>query len=104
MGQKKAIKTNEVTLANAINFMFKNMKSGDIMYLAFSRKHFYALVFVMGMSVIANAVLISLLVGAPTMVERADTPVFITQLALSLSAIVSGFWLFLQGITIVTDR
>lgn len=104
MGQKKATKTNDVTLANAMRFMFKNMKSGDIIYLAFSRKHFYALVFVMAMSVIANAVLVSLLVGAPTVVQRADTPIFITQFVLSLSAIVAGFWLFLQGITIVTDR
>lgn len=104
MGQKKITKTGEITLANAVRFMFENMKSGDIIYLAFSKKHFYMLVFVMGMSVIANAVLVSLLVGAPTIVQRADMPVFVTQFILSSSAIIAGFWLFLQGVDIVTNK
>lgn len=104
MEQKKATKADEVTLVNAARFMFKNMKSGDIMYLAFSRRHFHMLVFVMAMSVIANVVLVSLLLSAPTVVQRADTPVFITQFILSLSAIVAGFWLFLQGVNIVTNK
>jgi hypothetical protein len=104
MGQKIATKTNEVNFANAMKFMFKNMNSGDTMYLAFSRRHFYVLVFVMGMSVIANAVLVSLLVGAPTIVQRTDTLTFVTQFILSSSAIVAGFWLFLQGVNIVTNN
>jgi hypothetical protein len=104
MGQRNTTKTNEVNFADAMKFMFKNMNSGDTMYLAFSRRHFYMLVFVMGMSVIANSVLISLLVGAPTIVQRTDTLTFVTQFVLSLSAVVAGGWLFLQGVNIVTNK
>jgi lysylphosphatidylglycerol synthetase-like protein (DUF2156 family) len=104
MNPKKATKTDETTLANAMRFMFKNMKSGDTIYLAFSRRNFYVLIFVMGMSVIANAVLVDLLVSAPTIVQKADTPISVAQLILSLLAIVAGFWLFLKGILIVTER
>lgn len=58
----------------------------------------------MGMSVIANIALLDLLVRAPTMVEKTNTPIFIAQFILSASAIVSGFWLFLKGVNIVTDK
>jgi uncharacterized membrane protein len=104
MGQKKVTKTDEMTLANAMRSMFKNMKSGNTIYLAFSRRNFYMLVFVMGMSVIANIVLVDLLLVAPTMVQRADTPIFVAQFILSSFAIVAGFFLFLKGVNIVTDK
>ncbi len=104
MALKNVSRANEVTFSNAVRTMFKNMKDGSIVYLAFSRMNFYILIFVMGMSVIGNIVLVSLLVGAPTVVEKADTPTFIAQFTLSLSAIIAGLWLFLKGITIVTDR
>lgn len=104
MASKNESKTNEITLANAVSRMFKNMKSGDTIYLAFSRRNFHILVFVMGMSVIANTVLVKLLMDAPTMVQRADTPIFVTQFMLSTLAVVAGFWLFLKGVNIVTDR
>jgi hypothetical protein len=104
MNPKKTTKTNEITLANAMKSMFKNMKSGETIYMAFSRRNFYALIFVMGMSVIANAALVSLLVSAPTIVQRVDTLISATQLLLSLLAIFAGFWLFLKGIFIVTEK
>ncbi len=104
MISKSTSKVNEVTLTKAVRLMFKNMKSGDTIYLAFSRRNFHMLVFVMAMSVIANAVLVDLLVDAPTMVQRTSTPIFAIQLILSATAIVAGFWLFLKGVNIVTEK
>ncbi len=104
MASKNVSRTNEATFVNALKTMFKNMEDGNTVYLAFSRTNFYILIFVMGMSVIGNIVLVSLLMSAPTVVEKADTPTFIAQFTLSLSAIIAGLWLFLKGINIVTDR
>ena len=95
---------NEETLAGAFKTMFKNMKSGKTIYLAFSKRNFHILVFVLGMNIVANSVLIDLLINAPTMVQRMDMPFFITQFSLSSAAVVSGFWLFLRGINIITDK
>ena len=104
METRKVNKVNEVTLAKAMGQMFKDMKSGNTIYLAFSKKSFYILVFVMAMSVIANVALVNLLINAPTLVQKTDTVTFIVQLTLSASAIVAGFWLFLKGVNIVTDK
>jgi len=104
METKKVNKVSEITFAKAVGQMFKDMKNGNTIYLAFSRKSYYVLVFVMAMSVIANIALVNLLVNAPTLVQRTDTPTFIVQLTLSASAIVSGLWLFLKGVNIVTDK
>ena len=104
METKKVNKVNEITLAKAMGQMFKDMKSGNTIYLAFSRNSYYVLIFVMAMSVIANIALVNLLMNAPTLVERTDTTIFIVQLTLSASAIVAGFWLFLKGVNIVTDK
>ena len=104
METKKVNKVNEVTFAKAIRLMFKDINSGKNIYLAFTKRGFHALVFVMGMSVIANLVLIDLLISAPTMVQRTETPIFATQLVLSVSAVIGGLWLFLKGVNIVTDK
>lgn len=100
----KAKPLTDVTLAKAFTTMFRNMKSGKTVYLAFSKRSFHILVFVMGMSVIANVVLLDLLMRAPAMVQRTETPIFVIQFILSASAIISGFWLFLKGVNIVTDK
>ena len=104
METKKVKRVDEVTFAKAIRLMFGNIKSGKTIYLAFTKRGFHALVFVMGMSVIANVVLVDLLISAPTLVQRTSMPVFIVQLILSVSAIIAGLWLFLKGVNIVTDK
>lgn len=101
---KKTNKVDEVTFAKAIKLMFKDIKSGKTLYLAFTKRGFYALVFVMAMSVIANLVLIVLLINTPTIVEGTSTPMLVAQLALSISAVIAGLWLFLKGVNIVTDK
>jgi len=97
-------KLNEVTFENAFKAMIKEMKGGKTIYLAFSKRSFHVLVFVLAMSIIANIVLVDLLLRAPTMVQRMDTPIFVIQFLVSTSAIVSGFWLFLRGVNIITDK
>ena len=104
MESKNVNKADGTTLVNAIRLMFKNMKSGNNVYLAFSNKSFHVLIFVMAMSVIANIVLVDLLMRAPTLVQSTDTLVSMTQFILSLSAIVAGLWLFFKGVNIITDK
>lgn len=104
MEPKKVNKVDEVTFAKSIRLMFKNIESGKTLYLAFTKRNFHALIFVMAMSVIANLVLVDLLMSAPTVVQRTSTPMFVAQLILSISAIIAGFWLFLKGVNIITDK
>lgn len=100
----KIKKFDEMTLAKTFKIMFKDMKSGRTIYLAFSRMNFYVLIYIIAMSVIANIVLVDLLIQAPTVVARSDTFVYIVQLSLSVAAIVSALWLFFKGINIITDK
>ena len=104
MGYKKGNKIGETTFVNSMRMLFSNIESGKMMYLAFSKKSFYLLIFTMAMSVIANIVLINLLVNAPVTVGKTDSLTYIVQFVLSTSAVVCGFWLFLKGINIVTDK
>lgn len=97
-------KLDESTLESALKLMFKEMKSGRTIYLAFPKRNFHILVFVIAMGIIANIVLVDLLIRAPTVVERVNTPIFVIQFLLSAAAIISGFWLFLRGVNIITDR
>lgn len=102
--ETKKYQINETTLVKSLKLMFKDMKSGKTIYLAFSKKSFHILVFVMGMSIVANIALISLLINAPTIVERTNPSMYIAQLILSGSAILGGLWLFLKGVNIITDK
>lgn len=97
-------KANNITFENAFKSMIKEMHSGKTIYLAFSKRNFHVLVFVLAMSIIANIVLIDLLVRAPTIVEKTNIPIFMIQFLLSATAIVSGLWLFLRGVNIITDK
>ena len=97
-------KMNESTLANAFRVMLKEMNNDKMTYLAFSKRNFHILVFVLAMGVIANVALVDLLIRAPTVVQKTNTLVFAVQFLLSTMAIVSGLWLFLRGINIITDK
>lgn len=99
-----AKRVDDRTFITAMRKMFKEIKSGQTLYLAFTRRNFYMLIFVMAMSIIANVILVDLLISAPTLVQRADPPVFTVQFILSLSAIIAGLWLFLKGVNIVTEK
>jgi lysylphosphatidylglycerol synthetase-like protein (DUF2156 family) len=104
MGIKNTNKVDDITFVKAIKLMFKDIKSGRTLYLAFTKRGFCALIFVMAMSVIANLVLVDLLISAPTLVQRAETLIFVAQLILSISAVIVGLWLFLKGVNIVTEK
>jgi hypothetical protein len=99
----KLKKSNEVSLAYAIKLMFNKLGDRNTIYLAFSRRNFYILIFVLAVGTIANIVLIDLLLQAPIMVERANVFIHSTQLALSSVSIIAGLWLFFKGISIVVD-
>jgi len=101
---KKTGNIDGISLAHALKTMVRNMESGRTIYLAFSRMGFYVLVFVMGMSIIANVVLLDLLISAPATIVRTDNLVFIAQLSLSIAAVIAGLWLFLKGVNIIVDK
>lgn len=95
---------NEMTLVNVFKAMFKDIKSGQTIYLAFSKRNFHILIFTLGMGMIANVVLVDLLIRAPTVIEKSYILVYITQIFLSVAAIISALWLFLKGVNIITDK
>ncbi len=99
----KIKKTNEVSLAYAMRLIVEKLGDRNTIYLAFSRRNFYLLIFVLALGTIANIVLVDLLLQAPVQVERASILVYSIQLALSATSIIAGLWLFLKGINIVVD-
>jgi hypothetical protein len=99
----KIKKSNEVSLAHAMKLMLEKLGERDTIYLAFSRRNFYLLIFVLALGTIANIVLVDLLLRAPVLVERTSIFIYSIQLALSATAIIVGLWLFLKGINIVVD-
>lgn len=96
-------KSNEVSLAYAMRLMLEKLGDRDTIYLAFSRRNFYILIFVLALGTIANIVIVDLLLQAPVFVERANMFIYSIQLALSSASIIAGLWLFFKGINIVVD-
>lgn len=96
-------KSNEVNLAYAMKLMLNKLGDRNTIYLAFSRRNFYILIFVLALGTIANIVLVDLLLQAPIMVERANIFIYLIQFALSATSIFAGLWLFFKGISIVVD-
>ena len=94
-------------LIHTIEFMFKNVKSGNIIYIAFSKKTFYALIFTLGTSIIANIILAYLIVNLlinSVLIKSVDIFIYIVVLVLLIVATFSGLWLVFKGIDIVTDN
>lgn len=83
--------------------IFKNIKSGDMIYIAFSKKSFYALLFTIGMAIIANIILSYILVSYPIWTRGSDMFMYLILLVLCVVTIFSGLWLIFKGIDIVTD-
>jgi hypothetical protein len=81
----------------------KNIKSGDMIYIAFSKKSFYALLFTIGMAIIANVILAYLLAIYPIWTWGIYMFMYIILFILSVVTIFSGLWLIFKGIDIVTD-
>jgi hypothetical protein len=96
-------KSSEISLARAVKLMLMKFGERDTIYLAFSRRNFYILIFVLALGTIANIVLVDLLLHAPVLVEKANIFIYIIQLALSITSIIAGLWLFFKGISIVVD-
>ncbi len=100
METKKASKfkkSNEVSLAYSMRLMLEKLGDRNTIYLAFTRRNFYLLIFVLAIGTIANIVLVDLLLQAPVY------SIQLIQLALSATSIIAGLWLFLKGINIVVD-
>lgn len=97
-------KRNRLDLAHTIELMFRNVKSGDKIYIAFSKKTFRFLVYTLGMSIIANIIIVYLIVNySPILIGGIYTLIYIALLILFVMAILSGLWLVFKGIDIVTE-
>jgi cellulose synthase/poly-beta-1,6-N-acetylglucosamine synthase-like glycosyltransferase len=100
---QKAYKVNSVGFARMMEKAIKNIKSGDMIYIAFSKKSFYALLFTIGMAIIANVILAYLLAIYPIWTWGIYMFMYIILFILSVVTIFSGLWLIFKGIDIVTD-
>lgn len=94
-------KLNEKSFSKALSSMLKNIKSGELIYIVFSKKSFRILVFTLAMSIIANLTLVYLLVNS--LILGGLDVIYIILLVLFVVAIISGLWLVFKGIDIVTD-
>lgn len=101
---KKENKIDGTTLAKAIRLMFKNMKSGKTVYLAFSKKGFHFLIFALTIGTAANITLMYILLQGTGFITRANPIIVTFQLILSLISVIAGIWLFFKGINIVVDK
>lgn len=104
---QKVYKINNVGLSRMIEAMFKNIKSGDTLYISFSKKSFRILVFTMSMGVIANIILVYIIIklfASYPILRGQDVFTYAIILILSIVAVLSGLWLVFKGIDIVTDN
>lgn len=100
---QKTYRVNSIGFARMMEKAIKNIKSGNMIYIAFSKKSFYALLFTIGMAIIANIILAYLLVIYPIWTGGLDMFMYIALLLLCVVTILSGLWLIFKGIDIVTD-
>lgn len=100
---QKNYRVNSVGFARMMEKAIKNIKSGNMIYIAFSKKSFYALLFTIGMAIIANIILVYLLANYPIWTGGLDMFLYIALLILCIITIFSGLWLIFKGIDIVTD-
>ena len=103
METKKENKIDNTTLFKAMKTMFKNMKSGKTVYLAFSKRNFHFLIFVLVIGTAANIALIYILLQGSGFIIRANPIIVTFQLILSVISIIAGIWLFFKGVNIVVD-
>ena len=101
METKTTKKLNERSFNRALSSMLKNIKSGNLIYIVFSKNSFRMLVFTLAMSIIANLILVYLLINS--LIMGGIGVIYTVMLVLSIIAIISGLWLVFKGIDIVTD-
>lgn len=99
----KTRKLNERTFDKALSAMFKNIKSGNLIYIVFSKRSFHILIFTLSMSIIANIIIAYLIVNSLPLTMGIGALTNIVMLILSFTTIISGLWLVFKGIDIVTD-
>lgn len=101
---KKENRIDNTTLFRAIKMMFKNIKSGKTVYLAFSKRSFHLLIFALVIGTATNIALIDILLHGTGFITRANPIIVTFQLILSGISIIAGIWLFFKGINIVVDK
>jgi hypothetical protein len=99
----KGVKTGKVDITRTIELMLKNIKIEGNIYIVFSKKSFRVLVFTLGMSIIANIIIIILIIHSLSFTMNIDTFIYIVMLILSIITVLSGLWLVFKGIDIVTE-
>lgn len=100
---QKNYRVNSVGFARMMEKAIKNIKSGNMIYIAFSKKSFYALLFTISMAIITSIILAYLLAIYPIWTLSLSTIMYITLFLLCIVTILSGLWLIFKGIDIVTD-
>lgn len=103
MGLKKVRTVDEVSLAKAMKTMFKLIENKDEIYLAFSKTNFKVLIYTLAVGSIANIAIIYILLRTPVLIAQTSILLYIFQLILSITGIITGIWLFLKGINIVVE-
>lgn len=101
---QKAYRMDSVGFAHMMETALKNIKSGNMIYIAFSKKSFYALLFTIGMAIIANIILAYILAKYPIWIGGPEVFMYIVLFLLSVITVFSGLWLIFKGIDIVTDE
>ena len=97
---------NKTDLIHTIELMLRNIKSGEHIYIYFSKKTFYMLIFTLAMSMISSSILIYLILLRSSILIGGigiGTFISIVLLALCVITVISGLWLVFKGIDIVTD-
>lgn len=100
---QKTYNINSVGFAHMMEKAIRNIKSGNMIYIAFSKKSFYALLFTIGMAIIANIILAYILIKYPIWIGGPETIIYIVLSILAVATVLSGLWLIFKGIDIVTD-
>lgn len=101
---KKENKIDNTTLFKAMRTMFKNIKSGKTVYLAFSKNGFHLLIFALVIGTAANIALMYILLQGSGFIIKANSIIVTFQFILSGISIIAGIWLFFKGINIVVDK
>lgn len=99
----RGVTTGKVDITRTIELMLKNVQSEGNIYIVFSKTSFRALVFTLGMAIIANIIMVILIIHSISFIIDVNTFIYIVMLILSVTTVFSGLWLVFKGIDIVTE-
>lgn len=99
----KSKSIGEINVIKAMTMMFKDIKSGRTVYLAFSKRGFHLLIFALAIGTAANIALMDILLQGTGFITKAHPVIVVLQLILSGTSVLAGVWLFFKGINIIVE-